>query len=180
MSGKGPRVRALGVARATFYRRMDHGENPDVQNTRPDPPPSLTQTERQNVVDILNSEKYQDKAPSEVYARLWDEGEYHCSIRTMYRLLKAENGDVKERRRGDLRNHYHKPVPLATAPNQVWSWDITKLKRPVKWSYFYLHVILDIFSRYVVGWLVSHREQDALAKRLIEDKPSNRGSFRSH
>jgi putative transposase len=173
--GKRPACEALGVARATFYRHLDQGENSRVEKTRPDPPLSLTQSERQNVVDILNSEKYQDKAPYEVYATLLDEGRYHCSIRTMYRILKAENGDVKERRRGHQRSHYKKPELLATAPNQVWSWDITKLKGPVKWTYFYLYVILDIFSRYVVGWLVAHREQDALAKRLIEESSIKQG-----
>jgi len=93
----------------------------------------------------------------------------------MYRILTSVNGDVKERRRGHQRNHYEKPELLATAPNQVWSWDITKLKGPVKWTYFYLYVILDIFSRYVVGWMVAHREQNALAKRLIEESSIKQG-----
>jgi putative transposase len=125
-------------------------------------------SERQVVIDILHSDRFQDKAPYEVYATLLDEGQYHCSIRTMYRILTAEHGCVKERRKHVQRSHYNKPELLATGPNQVWSWDITKLKGPVKWTYFYLYVILDIFSRYVVGWMVAHREQDALAKRLIE------------
>jgi putative transposase len=173
--GKRPACEALDVARATFYRHLDQEQNPRLEKTRPDPPLSLTSTERQKVVDILNSEKYQDKAPYEVYATLLDEGEYHCSIRTMYRILKAESGDVKERRRGHQRTHYQKPELLATVPNQVWSWDITKLKGPVKWTYFYLYVILDIFSRYVVGWLVAYREQDALAKRLIAESSIKQG-----
>jgi putative transposase len=173
--GKRPACEALGVARATFYRHLDQRQKPCIEKTQPDPPLSLTPIERQNVVDIMNSEKYQDKAPYEVFATLLDEGEYYCSIRTMYRILKAENGDVKERRRGHERNHYQKPELLAIAPNQVWSWDITKLKGPVKWTYFYLYVILDIFSRYVVGWLVAHREQDALAKRLIEETTIKQG-----
>ena len=97
-----------------------------------------------------------------------DEGQYHCSVRTMYRVLTDEHGDVKERRKQVQRPNYTKPELLATAPNQVWSWDITKLKGPVKWTYFYLYVILDIFSRYVVGWMVAHREQNGLANRLIE------------
>jgi len=173
--GKRAACKALGVPRATFYRHFDKGQNTRAKKARPDPPLSLKPIERQNVIDILNSEKFQDKAPYEVYATLLDEGTYHCSIRTMYRILKAKNGDVKERRRGHQRNHYQKPELLATSPNQVWSWDITKLKGPVKWTYFYLYVILDIFSRYVVGWLVSHREQDALAKRFIEETSIKQG-----
>jgi putative transposase len=87
----------------------------------------------------------------------------------MYRILTDEHGDVKERRKGHQRTHYHKPELLATKPNEVWSCDITKLKGPFTWTYFYLYVVLDIFSRYIVGWMVAHREQDALAKRLIEE-----------
>ena len=99
---------------------------------------------------------------------LLDEGTYVCSPRTMYRLLAAA-GETRERRRQLIHPPYQKPELLATQPNEVWSWDITKLRGPVKWSYFYLYVILDIFSRYVVGWMVAHRESSLLAKRLIED-----------
>jgi putative transposase len=174
--GKKPACEALRVARATFYRHIDRQQSPRICNCiRPAPPLSLTRIERQNVIDIMHSERFQDKAPYEIYATLLDEGQYHCSIRTMYRILNSVNGDVKERRRGHQRNHYEKPELLATAPNQVWSWDITKLKGPVKWTYFYLYVILDIFSRYVVGWMVAHREQNALAKRLIEESSIKQG-----
>lgn len=168
--GKKPACEALGVPRATFYRHTGNRvPATDGRKSTPlIPPLALSSAERQTVVDILHSERFQDKAPYEVYATLLDEGQYHCSIRTMYRILSTEHGCVKERRRGHQRNHYKKPELLATGPNQVWSWDITKLKGPVKWTYFYLYVILDIFSRYVVGWMVAHREQDALAKRLIE------------
>ena len=167
--GKKPACEALGLSRATFYRHMDRQVSSSQTNSlRPVPPLALSQAERQTVVDILHSERFQDKAPYEVYATLLDEGHYHCSIRTMYRILTSEHGDVKERRRGHQRSQYKKPELLATGPNEVWSWDITKLKGPVKWTYFYLYVIMDIFSRYVVGWMVAHREQDALAKRLIE------------
>ena len=168
--GKRAACEAIGVPRATFYRHLDSKEVlPSADNSsRPDPPLSLSCGERQEVIDILHSEKFQDKAPYEVYATLLDEGEYHCSIRTMYRILESVHGNVKERRKGHQRGHYKKPELLATAPNQLWSWDITKLKGPVKWTYFYLYVILDIFSRYVVGWMIAYREQDALAKRLIE------------
>ena len=155
------------MPRATFYRHMSP-ESSQGEKTRPVPVLALTKQERDTVIDILHSERFQDKAPRQVYATLLDEGHYHCSVRTMYRILTDEHGDVKERRRHVKRPGYEKPELLATAPNQVWSWDITKLKGPVKWTYFYLYVILDIFSRYVVGWMVAHREQDALAKRLIE------------
>jgi transposase InsO family protein len=165
--GRKPACEALGVSRATFYRRIQ-GKPPHGNVVRPKPPLALTLAERQKVVDILHSERFRDKAPYEVYATLLDEGRYHCSIRTMYRILALEHGCVKERRRRHQRNNYSKPELLATRANEVWSWDITKLKGPVKWTYFYLYVILDIFSRYVVGWMVGHREQDALAKRLIE------------
>lgn len=161
---------ALQVPRATFYRYLDEQRCPcSAEGLHTAPPLSLTPAERQNVIDILNSDRFQDRAPYEVYATLLDEGEYHCSIRTMYRILEAEHGDVKERRRGHRRTQYEKPELLATAPNQVWSWDITKLKGPAKWTYFYLYVIIDIFSRYVVGWTVAHSEQKALATRLIEE-----------
>jgi len=167
--GRKPACEAMQVPRATFYRHLYRLDNPQlVKGSHPVSPLSLTQTERQNVIDTLHSERFQDKAPHEIYATLLDEGQYHCSIRTMYRILDSEHGDVKERRRGHQRMQYKKPELLATAPNQVWSWDITKLKGPAKWTYFYLYVIMDIFSRYVVGWMVAHREQKALAKRLIE------------
>jgi len=166
--GKKAACEALAIARATFYRHMI-SESPEEENSRPAPVLALTAQEKQTVIDILHSERFQDKAPRQVYATLLDEGEYYCSIRTMYRILNEVHGDVKERRRQVERPHYEKPELLATAPNQVWSWDITKLKGPVKWTYFNLYVILDIFSRYVVGWMVAHREQDALAKRLIEE-----------
>ena len=120
------------------------------------------------MIDALHSDRFRDQGPYEVYATLLGEGQYDCSIRTMYRILTSKHGHVKERRRRHQRTHYQKPELLATKPNEVWSWDITKLKGPVKWTYFYLYVILDIFSRYVVGWMVAHCEQKALAKRLIE------------
>jgi putative transposase len=119
------------------------------------------------VIETLHSERFMDKAPAQVWATLLDEKTYLCSPRTMYRIL-AEHGEVRERRNQLRHPNYTKPELLAEAPNQVWSWDITKLLGPVKWTYFYLYVILDIFSRYVVGWMVAHRESAALARRLIE------------
>ena len=168
--GRKPACEAVNVPRATFYRYLHRLGRPGTDNgPRAIPPLSLTQIERQNVINILHSERFQDKTPYETFATLLDEGQYHCSIRTMYRILKSEHGDVKERRKGHQRTQYKKPELLATEPNQVWSWDITKLKGPAKWTYFYLYVIMDIFSRYVVGWMVAHREQKALAKRLIKE-----------
>jgi putative transposase len=165
--GKKAACEALQVPRATFYRHLD--PMPAQGHSRPDPPLALSVQERRTVIDILHSQRFQDKAPRQVYAVLLDEGQYHCSVRTMYRLLSQEHGFIKERRQHVQRPHFIKPELLATGPNQVWSWDITKLKGPVKWSYFYLYVILDIFSRYVVGWMVAHAEQKALAKRFIEE-----------
>jgi len=164
--GKKAACEALSVPRASFYRYMTD-KAPATERLAP--PLALSVDERQAVIDVLHSERFSDHAPYQVYAALLDEGQYYCSIRTMYRILTTAHGSVKERRKHVQRPHYQKPELLATAPNQVWSWDITKLKGPVKWTYFYLYVILDIFSRYVVGWMVAHREQDALAKRLIEE-----------
>ena len=132
------------------------------------PPLALSEQEQQSVLDILHSERFIDKAPLEIYATLLDEGTYLCSTRTLYRILEKQ-GEVRERRNQLIRPNYQKPELLATASNQVWSWDITKLKGPAKWTYFYLYVILDIYSRYVVGWMVAHREQATLAQRLISD-----------
>lgn len=158
---------ALGVSRATYYRRLVAGtDSSEIPAERCAPPRALSQEERQTVLDTLHSERFVDLAPREVYATLLDEGDYLCSIRTMYRILE-ENQEVKERRNQLRHPVYQKPELLATEPNRVWSWDITKLLGPVKWSYFYLYVILDIFSRYVVGWMVADRESATLAKRLI-------------
>jgi putative transposase len=167
--GKKPACEALQIPRSTLYRYMDKTSQfskPDV--SRPKPPLALCDQERQTVIDVLHGQRFRDMAPRPVYATLLDEGQYLCSTRTMYRILASEHGCVKERRRQVQRPKYSKPELLATSPNEVWSWDITKLKGPVKWTYFYLYVILDIFSRYVVGWMVANREQDVLAKRLIE------------
>lgn len=161
---------ALQIPRASLYRFHQTAIEPAPPSTQqPTPPLALSAGERKQVLEILHEERFQDAAPHQVYARLLDEGTYYCSIRTMYRILEAEHGCVKERRAQVQRPHYRKPELLAQAPNQVWSWDITKLKSIVKWTYFYLYVIIDIYSRYVVGWMVAHREQDALAKRLIEE-----------
>jgi len=163
-SGVAPACRALGVPRATVYRRRQ-GSSPAAP--RPPSPRRLSDEERQDALEVLHSERFVDKAPGEIVATLLDEDTYLCSERTMYRILEAEN-EVRERRNQLRHPNYEKPELLATAPNQVWSWDITKLKGPVKWTYFYLFVILDIFSRYVVGWTLANRETAIIAKRLIQ------------
>ena len=126
---------------------------------------------------MLHSEPFADKAPAEVYAALLDQGQYLCSIRTMYRLLDSRK-EVRERRDQLRHPTYHKPQLVATAPNQVWSWDITKLLGPAKWTYFHLYVILDIFSRYVVGWMLASRESEHLAERLIRETVVKQGIVR--
>ena len=166
--GRAPACRALGVPRASFYRRLGEKSGPVSPAPRPTPARALAAPEREAVLVQLHSERFRDKAPAQVYAALLDEDKYLCSIRTMYRLL-AQHGEVRERRNQLTHPNYKKPELLATGPNQVWSWDITKLRGPVKWTYFHLYVILDIFSRYVVGWMVAPRESAELAKRLIED-----------
>jgi putative transposase len=123
--------------------------------------------ERQELLDVLHSQRFVDQAPAEVYARLLDEGVYLASISTMYRVLRAE-GEVAERRRQATHPPTVKPELVADAPNRVWSWDITKLHRPAKWTYFYLYVILDVFSRYAVGWMVAEQQSAALARRLLD------------
>jgi putative transposase len=165
--GTAAACRSLDIARPTFYRRLS--DRTDLGSViRSKPPRTLSESERKQVLDILHTERFVDKAPTEVYATLLDEGAYHCSVRTMYRIL-AEAGEVRERRNQARHPKYQAPELLATVPNQVWSWDITKLRGPVKWSYYYLYVILDIFSRYVVGWMIAYRESATLAKRLTAE-----------
>ncbi|MFQ5891150.1 MAG: IS3 family transposase [Gemmatimonadota bacterium] len=163
--GTVPACAAFGVARVSLYRSRQKMVTPALW-ARPTPPRALTAVERQALLDVLHSERFVDHAPKAVYATLLDEGTYLGSWRTMYRIL-ASAGEVRERRNQLRHPPYQKPELLATGPNQVWSWDITKLLGPVKWTYFYLYVILDIFSRYAVGWMVAHREGAALAERLI-------------
>jgi len=170
--GTAPACAAVAVSRATLYRRRR--PEPAPMAARPRPKRTLSPQEQQIVLQLLRDERFVDKAPAQVYATLLDEGTYRCSIRTMYRILAAQD-EVRERR--DQLRHpvYQKPELLATAPNQVWSWDITKLKGPAKWMLFHLYVILDIFSRYVVGWMLSHSENAAQAKRLIAETCDKQG-----
>jgi transposase InsO family protein len=160
---------ALGLSRASVQRRRAQQLRPPVPR-RPRPPPqrALTIPQQQTVLGVLHESRFADQAPAEIYATLLDEGIYHCSIRTMHRILAA-NAEVRERRAQLRHPDYKKPELLAERPNQVWSWDITKLMGPAKWSYFYLYVILDIFSRRVVGWCVADAETAALFRPLFED-----------
>jgi len=172
--GVAPACRGLGVARATLYRRRAVRVRPRPQQPRPRPARALEDEERQAVLDVLHEERFMDLSPLEVYAILLDEGRYLCSPRTMYRILAAQ-GAVRERRNQLRHPAYRKPELLATGPNQVWSWDITKLKGPVKWTYYYLYVVLDIYSRKVVGWMLADCESSALAKELIEQTCEKEG-----
>jgi putative transposase len=158
--------RALGISRATLYRRRRPLALPASRPPRPRPPRALSDAERQRVRAVLDSERFCDTAPAEVVATLLDEGVYLASERTMYRIL-AQAGQTGERRNQLTHPRPARPELLATRPNQLWSWDITKLLGPASWTYYYLYVILDIFSRYVVGWMVAHAEQAALAERLL-------------
>jgi putative transposase len=168
---KKPVCEALGISRATLYRRRLGSKAKKADKPSPR---ALSSEEKQQVLDVLHSERFIDKAPREAYATLLDEGRYLCSIRTMYRILE-DNGEVKERRDQLTHPAYKKPELLATTPNQVWSWDITKLLGPVKWTYYYLYVIMDIFSRFVVGWVVADRESASLAQNLIEQTCQKQG-----
>jgi putative transposase len=166
--GTAAACRAMGVARATLYRRRKPSRPNSSDRPKRRQPRSLDDAERRQVLGLLHSPRFVDKPPAAVYAMLLDEGAYHCSIRTMYRILHDESA-VRERRNQLRHPKYKKPELLATAPGQVWSWDITKLLGPAKWTYYHLYVILDIYSRYTVGWMLASRENADLAKRLIRD-----------
>ena len=170
--GVAPTCAALGVSTASYYRRSKPRLAAVI--ARRSPPRTLPAAERTAVLEILHEPRFVDLAPAQVYAGLLDEGRYLCSQRTMYRILEA-NQEVRERRDQLRHPNYAAPQLLATAPNQLWSWDITKLLGPAKWTYFYLYVILDVFSRYVVGWMVAHRESASLAEKLIRDTCTRQG-----
>ena len=168
----------LGAAQAGYYRR--HPKSPTSPRPEPIPhrdrqqPRALGEAERQEILDQLHSPRFVDTAPAEVWATLLDEGVYLGSISTFYRVLR-EAGETGERRRQATHPATVKPELVATQPNQVWSWDITKLRGPAKWTYYYLYVILDIFSRYVVGWMVASRESAGLAEVLIRQTCAKQG-----
>jgi len=164
--GVAPACRALGVAPATYYRsvRPQHGP----QQPRKTPARALAPIERERVREVLYESRFVDRSPGEIVATLMDEGRYLCSERTMYRLLAEDT--ARPERRAQLRHPaYSKPELVATMVNQVWSWDITKLLGPQKWTYYYLYVLIDLFSRYVVGWMVAERENASLAGNLIAE-----------
>jgi putative transposase len=158
---------ALGEPRSSYYRSQRPAKPQAPSGKSRSSPRRLTEDEEDRVLRILNSERFRDVAPGEVYATLLDEGDRICSERTMYRIL-ARHGMTAERRQSAPRN-YKKPELLATRPNELWSWDITKLKGPTKWTYYYLYKIIDVYSRYVVGWMVARRESAQLAEGLIAE-----------
>ena len=167
---------ALGVPRAAVYRARRRRRSMVSRARpapRPRPPLALSDTERETLLAALNGERFADMAPRAIYATLLDEGQYLASVRTMYRVLAAE-GQSLERRRQRTHPPYAKPELLAVAPRQVWSWDITELKGPVRWSVYHLYVILDIFSRYVVGWMAALREAAELAEQFIAETIAKR------
>jgi putative transposase len=163
---------ALGVSRATYYRMRKAKPAPKNDTSPPRacrvPGRALTPEQQQAVLDQLHSDRFRDKAPPQIYAILLDEDVYLCSVATMYRLLRKHD-EVHERRRQRTHTPAVRPELLANGPNQVWSWDISKVKGPRKWSYFYLYVLLDIFSRYVVGWCLADKENSEVAEALIQE-----------
>ena len=166
--GMAPACRAFGVSRASLYRRRQRAAAPAAERARPRSHRALSGADRQEVLDLLHSGRFVDQVPAQVCAALLDADRYLCSVRTMYRILDA-NQEVRERRNQRRHPVYQKPELLATGPNEVWTWDITKLKGPRKWTYFYLYVILDICSRQAVGWMVADCESATLAKKLIRE-----------
>jgi putative transposase len=167
-----PLCEALGVSRATVERRR---RPPAPATPRPRTAArQLAEQEKQRVVEALCSERFVDRSPAEALYTLLDEGEYLCSERTMYRVL-AEHDAVKERRAQRSHPKHARPELVAAAPNEAWSWDITRLRTTVKWSYLYLYVLLDLFSRYVVGWMIARAENAAFAKLLIEESIAKHG-----
>jgi putative transposase len=171
--GMAPACRALGVTRATAYRHRDPKPKA-APRPRPKSPLALSEKERAAVFTQLHSERFMDASPAQVYATLLDEGTYLASERTMYRILAAQ-GESRERRAQLRHPAYAVPELLATGPNQLWSWDITKLKGPVKWTSYSLYVLLDVYSRYVPGWMLAHHESGTLADRLIAGTVAKEG-----
>jgi putative transposase len=165
---------AFGVPRSSYYRCRVTPAVPRPARKQPTPARALKIDERQEVLETLHSRRFVDQAPPQVYNTLLDEGVRLCSVRTMYRILAAAD-EVRERRNQLRHPVYAKPELIATAPNQVWSWDLTKLRAVEKWTYYYLYVLLDIYSRYVVGWMLAHYESGELAAQLIEEACAKQG-----
>ena len=166
---------ALGEPRARYYRRHRQGPLPErpARVARPQPR-ALSEAERAAVLEVLHHPDHVDEAPATVYAKLLDEGRYLASTSTMYRVLRA-NAEVRERRRQAAHPAAKKPELIAAGPNQVWSWDITKLLGPAKWELFYLYVVIDIYSRYVPGWMLARAERAKLAEALLADTIAKQG-----
>ena len=160
--------KGVGVSRSSYYYRKMGDSKTSLSQSKRTPDFAYSEQERKDILAVMNSDMYMDNTPYEIFASQLDRGTYLCSIRTMYRILE-EHDQVKERRNITRTKNYQKPELLATQPNQVWSWDITKLKGSEKWTYYYLYVIMDVFSRYVVGWMVAHRELASLAQKLIKE-----------
>lgn len=172
-TGVAEACRLMGLVRSSLYRRV----RPPVQGPRPRPAPhprALSDAERAAVLDACNSSRFVDAAPASIVATLLDEGTYLASERTFYRVLSAA-GQARERRRQLTHPAYARPELLATSPNELWSWDISRLKGPATWTYYQLYWILDVYSRYAVGWMVAHRESAALAERLIAETIDKQG-----
>jgi putative transposase len=168
-------LRAIGASSATWYRRRKPCA--PRRSRRAVPPLALLAAERIAILELLNSPRFADCTPYTAWARLLDEGRYLASVRTMYRILAA-SGQSHERRNQLIHPAHVKPELLATGPNQVWSWDITRLRGSLKWQFFYLYVLIDIFSRYVVGWLVAGAENAGLAQALIDETCDKHGIAR--
>ena len=160
---------AVGEAQARWYRRHRQSPPPPKpERVPPSQPRALSEVERKELRRVLNSEEFVDEAPATVYAKLLDQGIYLASVPTMYRVLR-EHDEVHERRRQATHPAAKKPELVATEANEIWSWDITKLLGPAKWTYYYLYVILDIYSRHVPGWMLAHAENAKLAEALLAD-----------
>lgn len=170
--GRAAACRATGVARSTHYWHNRIGPAPlrsaPTPHTERIQPRALSPAERARVRELLNSPEHVDEAPATVWAKLLDEGRYLCSISTMYRILR-EHGEVRERRRQATHPPRARPELLATGPNQVWSWDITKLAGPARGIWYCLYVVIDIYSRYTPGWMIAHREDQELARRFLRE-----------
>ncbi len=166
----------LGLARSTAYRWLSPRRRASLDGRRRarSSPRALSETEREAVLELLHSERFVDQAPASVYAQMLDEGRYLCSVRTMYRILQA-HGEVRERRNQRRHPHYQRPELLASGPNQLWSWDITELRGPHKGMSYPLYVLLDVFSRLVVAWLLAHRENGVLAAKMIREAGLRQG-----
>lgn len=155
----------LGIAPSTYFRR--YSSKVEISTKKKSSPRKLSQEEENQILAIVNSEEFCDMAPGEIFYRLLDQGLYYCSERTIYRILERNQQNIQRRQKAA--GNYSRPELLATKPNQLWSWDITKLKGPKKWTYYYLYKIMDVYTRYVVGWMVAYRESAELAENLIAE-----------